>query len=88
MMLDSLGIANTPLTNAEWAVLRKMIKGNKRLIFSQNFIDREVEHLEEFRATFREIMSLLDKRKDLIRFLFTEPESSENEASPHKDWDD
>ena len=88
MILDGLGIANTPLTKVEWGTLRRLLKGNRRMLFSQNFIEKETEQLEEFRATFREIMNLLDKRKDLIRFLFTEPESSDIEGSPQKEWDD
>lgn len=86
MTLDGLGISNTSLTNKEWIMLRRAISGNRRLLFSNSFIHRELDKLEDFRGTFRDIMSLLDKRKEFIRFLFTEPEGSDLEQSPDKNW--
>ena len=64
--LESLGIAGKRFTTKEWALLRKLVFGSKRRIFSQRFVDRERERLLEFRAVFRDIMSLMDQRKELI----------------------
>lgn len=58
--LESLGIAGKRFTAKEWALLRRLVLGRQRRIFSQRFVDRERERLHEFRTLFREIMSLLD----------------------------
>ena len=58
--LEALGIAGKRFNVKEWALLRTLVTGRKRRIFSQRFIDKELEHLQEFRTLFREIMSLLD----------------------------
>lgn len=68
-MLESLEIGATAMTMKEWALLRSAIleRGEKssggkrrRILFSENFIRKEMSKLYEFRSIFRDIMSLID----------------------------
>ena len=42
-------------------------------MFSENFIRKEKAKLYEFRSIFRDIMGLIDQRKELINYIFTSP---------------
>lgn len=94
-MLEGLGISNSPMTTKQWALLRTCLldhseqagaKPNttrrRRILFSENFVKKELEKLHEFRAIFRDIMSLIDHRKELINYIFTSPAGDGDELNP------
>ena len=49
----------------------------KRILFSENFIRKEVSRLNEFRDVFRLIINLMNQRKEFIKFIVSDsPESA------------
>ena len=42
--------------------------------------------MHEFRALFRDIMSLMDQRKELIQYIFTSKDPDDSSPSPQRDW--
>ena len=81
-MLESLDIGATLMSMKEWALLRTTILNHgekpsgakqRRILFSENFIRKEKAKLYEFRSIFRDIMGLIDQRKELINYIFTSP---------------
>ena len=49
----------------------------RRILFSTNFVEKERKRLNEFRQASRDIINLMSKKKDLLKFIFIENDSKE-----------
>ena len=68
------------LSTKEWVAVRlSLLKKmqpcrdggfRRRFIFSENFIRKERAQLHEFRSIFRDIINLINARRELISFIF------------------
>ena len=62
--------------------------GKRRFIFSNNFVENEIEKLHDFRSIFRSVINLLDKRKEFINFIFIDETESEEKVETPKENDE
>ena len=53
------------------------MSSQRRFLFSANFIEKETKKLNEFRQIYRDIINLMNKKKELLKFIFIENESKE-----------
>jgi hypothetical protein len=51
---------------------QQKVKNKRRILFSANFIQTELQALNDFRAIFREIINLMNSKKEFLKFIFME----------------
>jgi hypothetical protein len=51
---------------------QEKVKNKRRILFSPNFIQTELQVLNDFRAIFREIINLMNSKKEFLKFIFME----------------
>lgn len=44
-------------------------KKKRRILFSDRFVSKELIKLHEFRQIFRDIINLMNRKKELIKFI-------------------
>mmetsp|Transcript_42258 Transcript_42258/g.64789 ORF Transcript_42258/g.64789 Transcript_42258/m.64789 type:complete len:115 (+) Transcript_42258:1219-1563(+) len=60
-------------------LLRRSKNKQRRLLFSQKFIEEEKQQLEEFRSIFRDLICILNQHKELLKFIVLDSDNGSRE---------